>query len=112
MKIANLFEDVKVLKEVQSLALAILEEDSSLSLEKNKKLQSLINEKFTRRIEKWLQKNRIQNEIKIINCYEITEFNYNITAILDSHDKMINTSGEKEIQEVFEDYGKTKAKKA
>ena len=62
-------------------------------------------------IEKWLQKNRIQNEIKIINCYEITEFNYNITAILDSHDKMINTSGEKEIQEVFEDYGKTKAKK-
>lgn len=51
MKIANLFEDVKVLKEVQSLALAILEEDSSLSLEKNKKLQSLINEKFTRRIE-------------------------------------------------------------
>ena len=44
-------------------------------------------------IEKWLQKNRI-------------------TAILDSHDKMINTSGEKEIQEVFEDYGKTKAKKA
>ena len=63
-------------------------------------------------IEKWLQKNRIQNEIKIINCYEITEFNYNITAILDSHDKMINTSGEKEIQEVFEDYGKTKAKKA
>ena len=53
-------------------------------------------------IEKWLQ----------INCYEITEFNYNITAILDSHDKMINTSGEKEIQEVFEDYGKTKAKKA
>lgn len=51
MKIANLFEDVKVLKEVQSLALAILEEDSSLSLEKNKKLQGLINEKFTRRIE-------------------------------------------------------------
>lgn len=51
MKIANLFEDVKVLKEVHSLALAILEEDSSLSLEKNKKLQSLINEKFTRRIE-------------------------------------------------------------
>ena len=49
-------------------------------------------------IVKWLQKNRIQNEIKIINCYEITEFNYNITAILDSHDKMINTSGEKEIQ--------------
>ena len=51
MKIANLFEDVKVLKEVQSLALSILEEDSSLSFEKNKKLQSLINEKFTRRIE-------------------------------------------------------------
>lgn len=59
-------------------------------------------------IEKWLQKNKVQHEIKIINCYEITEFNYNITEILDSHDKIINTSGEREIQEVFEDYGKNR----
>lgn len=59
-------------------------------------------------IEKWLQKNKAQHEIKIINCYEITEFNYNITEILDSHDKIINTSGEREIQEVFEDYGKNR----
>ncbi len=60
-----------------------------------------------KQIEKWLQKNiKIKNEIKIINCYEITDFNYNITEILDSHDKMINTSGEKEINEIFENYGK------
>lgn len=44
------------------------------------------------------------NKIKIINCYEVMQFNYNINTILDSHDKVLNTSGEKEIEEVFEGY--------
>ena len=58
-------------------------------------------------IDKWLKKNtKVKQEIKIINCYEITDFNYNITEILDSHDRIINTSGEKRIDEVFEDYKK------
>jgi len=42
--------------------------------------------------------------IKIINCYEITDFNGNIKEILDLHDKILNTSGEKEIEDVFEGY--------
>lgn len=58
-------------------------------------------------IEKWIQKNKIkQEDIKIINCYEVTEFNGNINDILDKHDKVLNTSGEKEINEVFEGYKK------
>ena len=42
--------------------------------------------------------------IKIINCFEVGEFNNNIQEILDKHDKILNTSGEKEICEVFEGY--------
>lgn len=45
-------------------------------------------------------------KVKIINCYEVTEFNGNIKEILDNHDKILNTSGEKEIGEVFEGYSK------
>ena len=50
-----------------------------------------------------------KTKIKIINFYEVLEFNYNITEILDEHDKILNTSGEKEIYEVFEDYEKGKS---
>ena len=59
-------------------------------------------------IERWLNQNKSVENIKIINCYEITEFNYNITEILDEHDKILNTSGEKEKTEVFEGYEKGK----
>ena len=52
----------------------------------------------------------LENEkIKIINFYEVLEFNYNITEILDEHDKILNTSGEKEIYEVFEGYERGKS---
>ena len=46
-KIANLFEDVEELKEVQALAIKIIQEDPKLELEKNKKLNALVYEKFT-----------------------------------------------------------------
>lgn len=45
-------------------------------------------------------------KIKIIDCYEVTDFNGNIKDILDTHDKILNTAGEKEIAEVFEGYSK------
>lgn len=51
MKIANLFEDIKELKTVQTLANKIIHEDSKLELEKNSKLKKLINSKFTERLE-------------------------------------------------------------
>lgn len=58
-------------------------------------------------IEKFLEVNfnKIKNEkVKIINCFEVGDFNLNIQEILHSHDKILNTSGEKEISEVFEGY--------
>ena len=50
-KIANLFEDMPMLKMVQSLALKIEGEDSKLELEKNSRLKKLVENKFSNRIE-------------------------------------------------------------
>lgn len=66
-----------------------------------------VNEKLSKALEK--NKNEIEKNsinIKIVNCYEIVEFNGSIVEILDKHDKILNTSGEKEICEIFEDYTK------
>lgn len=50
-KIANLFEDMGVLKIVQGLAIRIEEKDPKLELEENRKLKELVEKKFTDRIE-------------------------------------------------------------
>lgn len=58
-------------------------------------------------IEKFLKESKEKYKeikIKIINCYEVGEFNLSMKSILDSHDKILNTSGEKEICEIFEGY--------
>ncbi len=51
LKIANLFENITELKEIQVLASKIIEDDPSLEQEKNYRLRKLIDEKFTSRIE-------------------------------------------------------------
>ena len=51
MKIANLFEDIEILKEVQNLARNIMEKDPKLENEKNLRLKKLVASKFTQRIE-------------------------------------------------------------
>lgn len=82
-------------------------------LQKNQELIVFVNgskefiEKYNKKLIKYFEKNLIRNEIKIINCYEVIEFNGSITEILDGHDKILNTSGEKEIKEVFIDYERT-----
>ena len=50
-KIANLFEDIGTLKKVQGIALKIMEDDPLLEKEKNQKLNELVKEKFSSRIE-------------------------------------------------------------
>ena len=44
-KIANIFEDMKMLKSIQKIATEILEEDPKLELEKNKLLKNMVEEK-------------------------------------------------------------------
>ena len=58
-------------------------------------------------IEKFLKENAKKYKkvnIKIIDCFEVSEFNLNMQEILHMHDKILNTSGEREICEVFEGY--------
>ena len=50
-KIANLFEDMQVLKLVQSIAIEIINKDPKLEKEENKKLKKLVKDKFKDRIE-------------------------------------------------------------
>lgn len=86
-------------------------------LDKNMAKEQLIiingNKEFIKNakdnINKYIQKNKDKLDelgvnLKIVSCYEIVEFNGSIQEILNNNDKILNTSGEKEITEVFEDY--------
>ncbi len=50
-KIANLFQDMEMLKGVQSLAMEIIAKDPKLEKEENEKLRKIIEKKFGERIE-------------------------------------------------------------
>lgn len=63
-----------------------------------------VGEIINKVIEENLKKNK---NIKVIDCYSIGDFNENMKKILDSHDIMFNTSGEHQIEDVFEGYKKT-----
>ena len=60
-------------------------------------------------IEKFLAENSKKYKeinIKIINCFEVGDFNMNIIDILSEHTRILNTSGEKAINDVFDGYEK------
>ena len=50
-KIANLFKDMEELKEVQALAIKIMNKDPKLEKEENKPLKELVKEQFTSKAE-------------------------------------------------------------
>ncbi len=51
----------------------------------------------------FISRNQIQ-EITIVNCYDVSESNQDIKNILENHEKLLNTSGEKNIEDVFTNY--------
>lgn len=57
-------------------------------------------------LDKFFKSNEVETAVKIINCYDITKMDEDIKEILRTHDIILNTSGEKEISEVFEGYEK------
>lgn len=61
-------------------------------------------EKANKNIEKLL-KNISGKHITIIDCYNATQYK-EVDKILDKHKFVLNTSGIKEIEEVFKDYKK------
>jgi len=50
-KIANLFQDIEMLKGVQSIAIKIMQKDARLEKKENEKLKQQIDKKFSKRIE-------------------------------------------------------------
>lgn len=83
------------------------------SIDNSKEINILISgsQKYingiNRTINKFLEKNSNKinyKQITIINCYEVTEFDDNIREILDKHEYILNTSGVRKIEEIFEDY--------
>lgn len=65
-----------------------------------------VGEIINKIIEEDLKKNK-QKNIKIIDCYSVSDFNENIKEILNNHHTMFNTSGEHKIEDVFKGYKKT-----
>lgn len=51
------------------------------------------------KIEEYLRNNKIDKQITILDCYDISECTERIKDILDKHDKILNTGGEKEKDE-------------
>lgn len=93
LEIAKKFENLKDLENNTNIILINGSKEYIDSVNKN--------------INKVLEKNKLKlknMKFKIINCYEVTEFNGNISDILESHHKILNTAGEKYIYEVFDGY--------
>lgn len=56
-------------------------------------------------IDKYMQKNMKKfKNLKIMDFYEVGNFNENVTEILDKHELLFNTAGEHKIEEIFEGY--------
>lgn len=52
---------------------------------------------INKNIEKWTQNN---NNIKIVDCYDMEEVAENVDTIMDQYKKILNTTGEKEISKI------------
>ena len=52
---------------------------------------------INKNIEKWISNS---NSTKVIDCYDIEEVGENIDNIMDKYNKILNTTGEKEIQKI------------
>ncbi len=82
--------------------------ETIILVEGNKERIEYINKNIERWIEKQGKKLKRKN-IKVINCYEVSEFNENLKGILNMHDKILNTSGIHNIEELYSGYVKEEA---
>lgn len=92
----------------------MIEEEVNKICKNNKGINVIINgskeyiEAVNKKLSEMFSSLELQGEIKVINCYDITKLDEDIKDILKSHDTILNTSGEKQISEVFEGYEKQK----
>jgi len=79
------------------------EKDLSFIVYGREKYINHVNEKIEKTIKKY-EKFLVNKNITITNCYTIDDFRENIREILNKHEAMFNTSGEKKIEDIFTDY--------
>ena len=112
-KLKEMFENLKWQK--TSCKYSVVKEMLTESVKERKDVNYIIFgseeyiKKMNENINKWMNNNKkvLQNIfVQIIDAYEFMQFNNNLNDILSVHDKILNTSGEKEIEEVFEGYKK------
>lgn len=92
----------KCCKEINDINLANI-----INNEKNKLIIISGNIEYVNKINEQLMHRNLINT-KIINCYKVDKNNKNIKDVLINHDRVLNTSGEKEITEVFGEYKKSR----
>ena len=95
IKYSELKSKIKNLKKEDILNVIFINGNKNFIDITNKNIEKFLNDN----IKKYKEVN-----IKIVDCFEVSEFNVNMQEILHSHDKILNTSGEKEICDVFEGY--------
>ena len=95
MKYSELKNRMRELKKNDTLNVVFIHGNKNYIDITNKNIEKFLNDN----IKKYKEVN-----IKIINCFEVSEFNINMQEILHFHDKILNTSGEREICDVFEGY--------
>ena len=83
-----------------------LEKNIKIILKEKSKTIILIcgSKKYIQKINNILNKILDNENIQIINCYKVLEFDDDIKEILDEHKYILNTSGVHRINEIFEDY--------
>lgn len=64
------------------------------------------NKAYIENANRIIEQNIQNKKVTIINCYEVMQFNNNMEQILKEHDKVLNTSGQRDIEEIFEGYTK------
>ena len=79
-------------------------EDKIENSKENSKIIVIGNKEYIEKTNQIIEDNIINKQITIINCYEVMQFNNNIEEILCAHDKVLNTSGSRDIEEIFDGY--------
>ena len=95
LKYSELKKQMKKVDEKSKLNIVFINGNKSYIDITNKNIEKILKEG---------NKKYKEVNIKIINCFEVGDFNTNISNILSEHSKILNTSGEREICEVFEGY--------
>lgn len=106
------WENKKLLKygDIKKYLEKITREDGKITIIVEGKKDRI--EYINKNIDKWMKKSEKKlkkKEIRIINCYEVTEFNQDLNEILDQHDKILNTAGLHEIEDMYSGYVRKRA---